>query len=61
MTTTSMTTTRPRRAVAGNCRLRPSPARSWWWSLAWFVGVTALRSASQSDDTPTNVETTSAE
>jgi serine/threonine protein kinase, bacterial len=27
----------------------------------WFVGVRALRSASQSDDTPTSVETTSAE
>jgi serine/threonine-protein kinase len=29
--------------------------------LAWFVGVRALRSASQSNDTPTSVETTSAE
>jgi serine/threonine protein kinase, bacterial len=29
--------------------------------LAWFMGVRALRSASQSNDTPTNVETTSAE
>ncbi len=29
--------------------------------LAWFVGVRALRSASQSDDAPTSVETTSAE
>jgi serine/threonine protein kinase, bacterial len=29
--------------------------------LAWFVGVRALRSASQSTDTPTSVETTSAE
>ncbi|MGA8329624.1 MAG: serine/threonine-protein kinase [Mycobacterium sp.] len=29
--------------------------------LAWFIGVRALRSASQSDDTPTGVETTSAE
>jgi len=29
--------------------------------LAWFVGVRALRSASQSEDTPTSVETTSAE
>jgi serine/threonine-protein kinase len=28
--------------------------------LAWFVGVRALRSASQSNDTPTSVETTSA-
>jgi serine/threonine-protein kinase len=29
--------------------------------LAWFMGVRALRSASQSNDTPTSVETTSAE
>ena len=29
--------------------------------IAWFVGVKALRSASQSDDTPASVETTSAE
>ena len=29
--------------------------------LAWFVGVKALRSASQPDDAPANVETTSAE
>jgi hypothetical protein len=29
--------------------------------LAWFFGVKALRSASQSDDTPTGVDTTSAE
>ena len=29
--------------------------------LAWFVGVRALHSASQSNDTPTSVETTSAE
>jgi serine/threonine-protein kinase len=29
--------------------------------VAWFVGVRALRSASQSDDTPTSSETTSAE
>ena len=29
--------------------------------LAWFVGVRALRTASQSNDTPTSVETTSAE
>jgi serine/threonine-protein kinase len=29
--------------------------------LAWFVGVRALRSASQSNDTPTSVETTPAE
>ena len=29
--------------------------------LAWFFGVKALRSASRSDDTPTNVESTSAE
>jgi serine/threonine-protein kinase len=29
--------------------------------LAWFLGVRALRSASQSDDAPTSVETTSAE
>jgi serine/threonine-protein kinase len=29
--------------------------------LAWFLGVRALRSASQSDDTPTSVEPTSAE
>jgi serine/threonine-protein kinase len=29
--------------------------------IAWFVGVKALRSASRSDDTPANVETTSAE
>jgi serine/threonine-protein kinase len=29
--------------------------------LAWFVGVRTLRSASQSDDTPRSVETTSAE
>jgi serine/threonine protein kinase, bacterial len=29
--------------------------------LAWFLGVKALRSASQSDDAPTSVETTSAE
>ncbi|HEY2196917.1 MAG TPA: serine/threonine-protein kinase [Mycobacterium sp.] len=29
--------------------------------LAWFVGVRALRSASQSNDTPTTVETTPAE
>lgn len=29
--------------------------------LAWFFGVKALRSASQSGDTPTNVETSSAE
>ncbi len=28
--------------------------------IAWFAGVKALRSASQSDDTPANVETTSA-
>ena len=29
--------------------------------LAWFMGVRALRTASQSNDTPTSVETTSAE
>jgi serine/threonine protein kinase, bacterial len=29
--------------------------------LAWFLGVRALRSASESNDTPTSVETTSAE
>lgn len=29
--------------------------------VAWFMGVKALRSASQSDDTPANVETTSVE
>ncbi|MDT7719894.1 MAG: serine/threonine protein kinase, bacterial [Mycobacterium sp.] len=29
--------------------------------LAWFLGVRALRSASESNDTPTGVETTSAE
>jgi serine/threonine protein kinase, bacterial len=29
--------------------------------VAWFVGVRALRSASQSNDTPTSVETTSAQ
>jgi serine/threonine protein kinase, bacterial len=29
--------------------------------LAWFMGVRALRSASQSNDTPTSVETTSAQ
>jgi serine/threonine-protein kinase len=29
--------------------------------LAWFIGVRALRSASQSNDTPTSVETTSAQ
>jgi serine/threonine-protein kinase len=29
--------------------------------LAWFIGVRALRSASQSNDTPTSVETTSVE
>jgi serine/threonine-protein kinase len=29
--------------------------------LAWFLGVRALRSASQSGDTPTNLESTSAE
>jgi serine/threonine-protein kinase len=29
--------------------------------IAWFAGVKALRSASQSDDTPATVETTSAE
>ena len=29
--------------------------------LAWFLGVRALRTASQSDDTPTSVEPTSAE
>jgi serine/threonine-protein kinase len=29
--------------------------------IAWFAGVKALRSASQPDDTPANVETTSAE
>ncbi|WP_343575274.1 serine/threonine-protein kinase, partial [Mycobacterium sp.] len=29
--------------------------------IAWFVGVKAVRSASKSDDTPANVETTSAE
>ena len=29
--------------------------------LAWFMGVRALRSASQSNDTPTSVETTSVE
>jgi serine/threonine protein kinase, bacterial len=29
--------------------------------LAWFMGVKALRSASRPDDTPVNVETTSAE
>jgi serine/threonine protein kinase, bacterial len=29
--------------------------------LAWFLGVRALRSASESNDTPTRVETTSAE
>jgi serine/threonine protein kinase, bacterial len=29
--------------------------------IAWFAGVKALRSASQSDDTPASVETTSAE
>ncbi len=29
--------------------------------LAWFIGVKALRSASQPDDAPANVETTSAE
>jgi serine/threonine-protein kinase len=30
-------------------------------ALAWFLGVRALRSASESNDTPTSVETTSAE
>jgi serine/threonine-protein kinase len=29
--------------------------------LAWFIGVRALRSASQTDDAPTSVETTTAE
>ena len=57
---TSMTMTRPRCVVAAKSRPRPSPARSWSWS-----GVVPRRpsvaSASQSDDTPTSVESTSAE